>query len=189
MVINKKIIVSGIVILVVAVVMTVGATVAFLTDKDNVENVISIGNVHIELRPDNMPVDQLDPGAPVSMSPYIQNVGRNDCFVKVDIAISDTSLLDEIKLVQSNGDWTSVDSTDFYQTGKATLYYNKSITGESSGSPESTSAILDSIELSNSYLEGSSDSVGLSIVATAIQTRLNGSDAKSAEQAFTEFGE
>lgn len=184
---EKKGLATIIALLTFALLFSVGTTLAFLTDVDQAKNTIVLGNVQIELQPAHMDMGQLEPGSPVNFEPYVKNIGRNDCFVKIEIVLSDTELLDQIKIVQLDSHWTDINTTDFYSTGRATLYYDALLTGEASGNPELTTPAISFIDLSDDYLEQSGDEFNISVIAVAIQSRYKGSTATTAEQAFGEF--
>lgn len=79
--------------LVVALAATaiVGGTLAYFTDTDEKENVLTVGNVDITLTEPNWEtegkVDAEDayPGEPLKKDPTVENVGANPCFVRVRV--------------------------------------------------------------------------------------------------------
>lgn len=177
----------------ILIISGVAVTLAYLSDKTQATNTFTIGDVDIEMLPQlnqsngSIVGGKLELGEASNQDPRIRNIGANDAFIKVEITISNTDLLQYISIEQLSSEWTSLDTTDFYITGYATLYYNKILqTGENGDMPE-TPNIFDSVTLDSGYLEGMADGMELSIKATAIQTRYNGSVATSAQQAFGEF--
>lgn len=191
---SRRILIGG--LLVMAIVsLTVAVTVAYLSDQKQVTNTFTIGDVEIELLPKppaaNTPIagGELQLNETAQLQPHVANIGPNDCFVKVEVTISDTDLLPYITLTQQSSDWDSIATTDFYTTGQATLYYIKVLPKALDGSPTTTANIFDSILLKDSYLEKISSNLEIGIKATAIQTQYNGSQATSPQDAFTKFAQ
>ena len=87
----KKILALALVV-VLAVTAVTGATLAYFTDTDEAENVFTTGNVEIDLQEDFVQDSKLLPGIDVEKAVRIQNIGSEDAFVRVHIAIP--SMLD-----------------------------------------------------------------------------------------------
>ena len=89
----KKKILALCLVVVLAVTAVTGATLAYFTDTDNAENVFTTGNVDITLDevfdPDNA---KLLPGIDIQKEVKVTNVGSENAFVRVHIAIP--SMLD-----------------------------------------------------------------------------------------------
>lgn len=94
--------------LVMSVAMATGGTLAYLTDRDTVENTFTMGNVDIEVEED-FPDDEMYPGVEVEKQAGIKNVHKtSDAWVWMTVSVP-TDLLDYIDL-----EWlddTPVDTT------------------------------------------------------------------------------
>ena len=73
--------------------LTVGSTVAYLTDKDEVVNQFTVGRVEIEGKePSYTPdpggkTEDIVPTEVIPKDPQITNTGKNDAYVYVDVSI------------------------------------------------------------------------------------------------------
>jgi len=66
---------------------SIGLTVAYLTDRDSVANVFTVGDVKIELSEEFEQGALLVPGMNIEKAPIITNTGSNDAWVWATIAI------------------------------------------------------------------------------------------------------
>jgi len=85
----KKILITGLALALTAV-LTVGGTLAYLTDRDSEANVFTVGNVDIELIGDfkgETGAAVLTPGVDVDLNVQIENVGPNDAWVWCTYAV------------------------------------------------------------------------------------------------------
>ena len=73
------------VVLVVA--LSIGATLAYLTDRDSKVNTFTVGNVDIELTEDFEQGSKLLPGEEIAKKPVITNNGENDAWVWLTFSI------------------------------------------------------------------------------------------------------
>ena len=73
--------------LVLVVALTIGGTLAYLTDRDSKTNVFTVGDVRIELNEDFEQGSTLLPGKEVEKDVSITNTGKNDAYVWVKIAV------------------------------------------------------------------------------------------------------
>lgn len=73
--------------LVLVVALTIGGTLAYLTDRDSKTNVFTVGDVRIELNEDFDQGATLIPGVDIEKAATVKNVGKNDAWVWVKIAI------------------------------------------------------------------------------------------------------
>jgi len=73
--------------LVLVVALTIGGTLAYLTDRDSKTNVFTVGDVRIELNEDFDQGATLVPGVNIEKEATVKNVGKNDAWVWVKIAI------------------------------------------------------------------------------------------------------
>ena len=86
--------------LVMSLAMGLGGSLAYLTDRDADVNVFTMGNVDIELTEDFEQGSELIPGVDIKKEVKVENVGNNDAWVWVDIAIPKT--LDDVNAASSN---------------------------------------------------------------------------------------
>lgn len=86
--------------LVLSLAMGLGGSLAYLTDRDADVNVFTMGNVDIELTEDFEQGAELIPGVDIKKEVRVENVGNNDAWVWVDIAIP--KILDDTNDASSN---------------------------------------------------------------------------------------
>ena len=77
------------IVLLVALVsaISIGATLAYLTDRDSEVNVFTIGDVTIDLEEEFEQNSTLIPGVKIEKKPTITNTGKNDAWVWLNFAI------------------------------------------------------------------------------------------------------
>ena len=73
--------------LVLSMTMAIGGTLAYLTDRDSAANVLTFGNVDIELNEDFSQGSELIPGVDVNKDVTITNTGKNNAWVWFTYAI------------------------------------------------------------------------------------------------------
>ena len=77
---------------ILAVTAITGASLAYLTDEEEAENVFTVGNVDIDLTEDNWNAtgkeEAVDvyPGEPLAKDPTVENIGANPCFVRISVS-------------------------------------------------------------------------------------------------------
>jgi len=76
----KKIVLMGLSLVLVAV-LSIGGTLAYLTDRDSEANVFTVGNVDIDLTEEFEQGAELIPGVEVEKEVAIENTGANDAWV------------------------------------------------------------------------------------------------------------
>ncbi len=72
---------------ILAVTAITGASLAYLTDTDKEENVFTFGNVDIDLQETFDQNSKLIPGVDINKDVWVMNVGSEDAYVRVHIAI------------------------------------------------------------------------------------------------------
>lgn len=82
----KKII-AMILVIVLCCAVSVGLTVAYLTDRDSAANIFTVGNVAIDLTEDFAQGATLIPGVDIVKEPTIKNTGNIDAWVWATVAI------------------------------------------------------------------------------------------------------
>lgn len=103
----KKIIITGLALALTAA-LTVGGTLAYLTDRDSEANIFTVGNVDIELVGDFKGATGaavLTPGSDVDLNVQIENVGPNDAWVWCTYAVPEDLDADVIQMDHSIDRW------------------------------------------------------------------------------------
>lgn len=87
---KKKSIISICLVVAIAFVAIGGATLAYFTDNESASNVFTVGNVDITLEePSWDPPTAVVPGITYPKDPTVENVGKNDSWVRVSCTVSD----------------------------------------------------------------------------------------------------
>lgn len=81
-----KKVVTLLLVVIMTLSVTIGGTIAYLTDRDSEANVFTVGNVEIDLSEDFAQGATLLPGATIEKKPVITNTGKNDAWVWAKIA-------------------------------------------------------------------------------------------------------
>ena len=120
--------------LVLVVALTIGGTLAYLTDRDSKTNVFTVGDVRIELNEDFDQGATLIPGVDIEKAATVKNVGKNDAWVWVKIAIPSALDNDDASknVIHFNfteesvadGLWNWMDSTDAWMIDKDVIIDN-----------------------------------------------------------------
>ncbi len=76
-----------IVSVVLCAVMTIGGTMAYLTDSDSKVNTFTVGAVDIEVEEKYEQGSELLPNVPVQKAAKITNIGKNDAYVMMSVAV------------------------------------------------------------------------------------------------------
>ena len=77
---------------ILAVTAITGASLAYLTDEEEAENVFTVGNVDIDLTEPNWnatgkeEAQDVYPGEPLAKDPTVENIGANPCFVRISVS-------------------------------------------------------------------------------------------------------
>ncbi|MDD5879188.1 MAG: SipW-dependent-type signal peptide-containing protein [Clostridiales bacterium] len=144
---NKKKI-AFLVIIIVALILIVSSTIAYLTDKkDTQTNTITLGSVKINLiEPNWHETDEQAFDENISEDPTIENVGNNSAYVFIKVSIPIIAGEEKIKFINHNGeDGINADSWSLLGTNaiesSEVPEYNINVTGyaiqtsEINGSP------------------------------------------------------
>jgi predicted ribosomally synthesized peptide with SipW-like signal peptide len=135
---KKRIAIIATAVLIVAT-LVVGSTMAFFTDKGEVNNVITIGKVNITLTEPTFAkntgstyqVDNVTPGMYIVKDPTITNVGDHDAYIRCKISVSgnlnETQQQQLIDAIKFNPDWSLSNGYYYYQK----VLEKKPISGES----------------------------------------------------------
>lgn len=106
--------------------VAIGATLAYLTDRDEATNIFTVGDVQIEIDTTNDQDALLMPGVTVNKEVKINNVGANDAWIWYTYAVpafgTNTDLLEVVPVTQANEGWTVL--SDVYQIEREGVVYN-----------------------------------------------------------------
>ena len=87
--------------LVLSLTMAISGTLAYLTDRDTVENVFTMGNVDIEVE-EVFPDGNIKPGVTVNKDAKITNEGSNPAWVWMTVSVAE-GLKDYVTMNWANG--------------------------------------------------------------------------------------
>lgn len=191
---KKKKILTLAMCIAMAAIMAVG-TLAYFTDTETTDNVFTVGNVDITLTEpswDPETVEHVAPGMTYAKDPTVTNVGANDCWVRVNVTVTDWAALqaacanhkitDLTKIF--NGfvadDWKLAGKTESGDTATYSYYYKEAIAPEASTSP-----IFESVTIpggfTNEEMEALGEDFTITVTADAVQTS---EDYETAADAF-----
>ena len=124
----------------IAIVLSFGVTdlIAYMSDGDTASNHLYIGGNRIELIEDFKPPKKLTPGVSFTKDVSIQNVGANDCFVRIKAVFTDSDM-EKYCTVDYN-------TTDFIYDANDGFWYYKDILESGSSTP----SLFTTVTLSNS---------------------------------------
>ena len=72
--------------------LSIGGTLAYLTDRDSEVNIFTVGDVSIDLTEDFVQGATLTPGVGIEKTPTITNIGENDAWVWLEWAVPEALL-------------------------------------------------------------------------------------------------
>ncbi len=177
---NKK--KTFLLIIVFICVLSIGNTLAFLTDKETKENVFTIGGVNISLTEPNWKeadAQNILPGAVVAKNPTVTNVGTNDAYVflsvdipKAKVVVDGAEVTKELFTYTLNNGWQEVTTID--GTDKVTYIYAYASDANTMTklSKDASSTLFENVKLENFDNLGAdtSSTVKVTVTAYAIQT-------------------
>lgn len=186
---NKKKLITTLGALSLAAVISVGGTVAYLTDHESVDNHFTIGSVDVELKEDNWEEEEnqdVQAGETVAKDPRIVNQGVNDAYVYLEISIPRESVItaaedgtrenngaaveQDLFTFTENENWTLLESNETVDNTVYLYCYDQIL---SAG--ETTNTLFDTVTFVN-VIEGQLDTsnYAISVEAFAIQTENTG---------------
>lgn len=143
----------------------VGGTMAWLSANANVENVVTIGNVAVEVKePSWKPNPVIAPGSTIPKDPRVQNTGKNPCYVRMRYELSDGALANDLEINAPGENWVLVNdgTTDWY-------YYTGGAAGVLAVNAQTT-PLFTSVKLKDSYVEANVTTFQLNVYTEAIQS-------------------
>lgn len=78
--------------------MVVGGTLAWFTDSEKVDNTITMGKVDIKLTEDEDEFPNVVPGAKINKNPVVENVGKNDAYVRAQVQVNVEGARDNVDI-------------------------------------------------------------------------------------------
>lgn len=150
-------------------------TLAYLKDNDQLDNIMTVGEVVIEIDEDFVPpTDTPDPGEAVAKTVKIKNTGNIICTVRVRLLFEDPLFRDLAEPFETGSDWL-YQPDGFY-------YYMKPV-----APGEETQALINEVRFRTEYSDGAPvDSGDLEKIASGIIVYsesleyIGGSDASGA---------
>ena len=83
---KRKIFTLALAVMMIAI-LAIGGTLAYFTSEDTADNVFTMGNVEIDLQEDFEQNSNLQPGLNINKDVRVQNIGTNDAYVRIHLAI------------------------------------------------------------------------------------------------------
>ena len=186
---NKKKLITTLGALSLAAILSVGGTVAYLTDQKETTNKFTVGKVEIDLDEPNWDENEhhdLLYGETVQKDPMITNTGVNDAYVYLEVQIPMASVItaDDSGLLKNQGqavyqelfsfskneNWTQISKSETNGYMVYVYSYDKILAAD-----ESTNALFDTVTFAN-VIEGQIDlnTYNIPVEAFAIQTANTG---------------
>lgn len=186
---NKKRIAVIITTLVLTLTLTIGGSIAYLTDAERTTNHFTVGKVDIDLTEPNWNEEEnqeLEAGAEVKKDPTLTNTGINDAYVYLEVQIPMADVItaaddgtrlnngaavhQQLFTFQPDSDWSLIEKEEINDNMVYTYSYNKVLSPN-----QSTSPLFQSIVFAN-VVEGQIDTneYDIPVAAFAIQTSNTG---------------
>lgn len=188
----KNVIIS----LAMVAILLVGGAFAYLTDSETATNVLTVGNVEIELTEPSFDEDEakdLYAGEAVAKDPTVKNIGTNDAYVYIKVSVPKANVITakddgtrnpaavtELFTFAPNSGWTLIDSKTTDADANYYVYaYNTKV-----ASGGSSTALFDTVTLAN-VIEGQIDSdEELKVVIDAYAIQSDFTTAKTSAEAW-----
>lgn len=170
--------------------LVLGGTTAYLTDYDHAVNEFTVGKVDIKLEEPEWKPDEntkITPNDEIKKDPKIVNVGINDAFVYLQVAVPKADVItadeaghridqknQELFTFTANKGWTLIEDKDAEKEKIYTFAYDEVLPAE-----QETGSLFDKVVFAN-IIEGQLDTKSLSmpVKAYAIQTANTGGDGQ-----------
>lgn len=167
----KKKILTIALVAVLAVTAAAGVSLAYFTDTEAAENVITVGNVDILLSEPNWEetgkeeAEDVYPGEALAKDPTVENVGKNPCFVR--ISVSNLDQFGDFGDITYRTDYVegALGENWVYNEADGYFYYSKVL-----ASGETTDALFDQIVIPTA-LENNAETAPIYVVAEAVQAQ------------------
>lgn len=124
---NKKKITTMVTAVALCTMIAIGGTLAWFTDKGEVTNVVTFGNVDIKLeetkngalQEGGLTFDNVVPGDELAKDPTITNISENQCYIRAKVTFTGDSIIDGTAL--------NIDSTKWKLANDGYYYYKDSL--------------------------------------------------------------
>lgn len=124
---NKKKITTMVTAVAVCAMIAIGGTLAWFTDKGEVTNVVTFGNVDIKLeetkngalQEGGLTFDNVVPGDTLAKDPTITNISENQCYIRAKVTFTGDSIIDGTAL--------NIDSTKWKLCKDGYYYYKDAL--------------------------------------------------------------
>lgn len=189
-----------------AALLTIGGSVAYLTDVERTTNKFQVGKVDIELSEPNWNEDdnqQIEPTQVIKKDPMVTNIGVNDAYVYLEVEVpmaevitaaengireaNGAKVYQELFTFESNNNWTLISKNELNNYMVYTYSYDKIL---SAG--DATNTLFDTVTFAN-VVEGQIDEnkYEIPVHAFAIQTENTGNGSGNvkaeAKAAYTKY--
>lgn len=203
---NKKRLATTIITLTLALCLTVGGSIAYLTDAERTTNHFTVGKVDIDLTEPNWEEEEnqeLQAGVTIKKDPTLTNTGINDAYVYLEVQIPMADVItagqdgtrlnngaathQQLFTFQADSSWTLISQEELNQKMVYTYSYNQILAPN-----ESTTALFNTVTFAN-VVEGQIDQneYDIPVAGFAIQTANTGdgsgdipSEAKTAYEKY-----
>ncbi len=174
---KKKNLLIGVIACIMLSILAIGGTIAWLTDQEQVTNVVTVGNVNIEIIEDWDEKDgrNIVPGVDVTKVATVKNNGANPAYIRAKVILSNEYFNEyvDIDFNIAGPDYKWFKDGDYY-------YYTKIVPPG-----EITEALFSKFVLSETYIEppiGGQPGFNIDVYAEAIQSQgFEPSDTSSVE--------
>ncbi len=156
--------------------VSIGATSAYFTSQtEPVTNIITMGNVTVELREPawtdggEATADSMSVGETANKDPQVYNSGLNPCYVRLSVTgvscgAGDTDITVPGGGFDVVGERLGLDANKWTSTGDGYFYYNQILERASATTP-----LFTGVKLTNAVLEGNLAQLDIVITAEAVQ--------------------
>ena len=195
---KKKMITLFLIVAMIAV-AAIGGTLAYFTDSETTTNTFTMGSVEIELTESSWsaPANTV-PGVSYAKNPVVENTGKNDAWIRVDVILSDAAAFKTAAAKYTNTELSSMfvglDTTNWTALTPAagandtlifSFYYKTALAKETS-----TSALFTAVKIPGKFTNADMTNIGtdftITVQAHAIQTS---DDYTTVEEAFAKYVE
>lgn len=199
----KNKVVVALVAVALAALMIVGGTLAWFTDKDTATNVVTLGNIDIELTEPTSGGTENDtngkdytamPGAVLDKDPTVSNIGDNDAYVRLAVSIdvvenaAYTALSDADKKTVNDNLAELLSKieykTDFAKVGDYFYYVaNNGVMAGKDGTTITSATLFDQVKIPGADWTNEMANIQFNIVVNAEAVQVDNNEAEIAEGA------
>lgn len=191
----RKRILIAILALMTLLIASVSGTLALLSDRRNVVNTFTMGQVKVEISETTPNTATLSPGDVVAKDPQVKNAGTVPCFVRVIVSIEDAALPadqsveDYITFGALGTGWNVKSGDPGWNSQNATyiVYYDHKLAVDESTTKVFENFTLNAMNGSVALLEGADDMFKINVAVEAVQSKNGDTDYASAVAAFSDL--